>query len=161
MKALIFIIPLFIGQVFAQSYSNVPADCIRDGVFICYGNHPAINSKKPTPEKQGDTTEKPPSNSVIFFQSTVTVKPKPINKTPEKCRDLRWRLASKNDQFATYRGSVAPGSADVIYLELKHRGRVIAQGRDYPTPTGTWEVHLIADRIVKKKHAENFYCLKY
>lgn len=77
-----------------------------------------------------------------------------------ECEELQWRLSVKG-QPATYRGSITPGTADVIYVEVRDRRKLIGQNFGFPNPGGAWEVMVWGDYNIFNKHDETFYCEKY
>ena len=76
------------------------------------------------------------------------------------CEDLRWKLTERDGAYATFRGHVKPGT-DMIEMELWKKSRIIGQGTGYPNAGGNWEINIIADANVKKKHRPKFYCTTY
>ncbi len=79
----------------------------------------------------------------------------------EKCLGLKWKLTERDGHYATYRGKITPGSADVVHIELRNNKGIIAQDFGYPNPLGSWEINLYADRKVKRSHKESFVCESY
>lgn len=77
-----------------------------------------------------------------------------------ECKDLEWRLAVRG-QPATYRGTIKPGSADIIYIEVRKGHRLVGQNFAFPNPGGAWEVMVWGDHLIKRSHREKFYCEKY
>lgn len=76
------------------------------------------------------------------------------------CEELEWRLAVRG-QPATYRGTVKPGTADIIYIEVRKGQRLVGQNFAFPNPGGAWEVMVWGDHLIKRSHREIFYCEKY
>ncbi len=76
------------------------------------------------------------------------------------CEDLEWRLAVRG-QPATYRGSIKPGSADIVYIEVRKGLELIGQNFAFPNPGGAWEVMVWGDHYIKRTHREKFHCEKY
>jgi len=76
------------------------------------------------------------------------------------CEDLKWKLAV-GGKPAVYRGTVKPGTVDVIYVEVRNHRGLIGQNFGFPNPGGTWEVMVWGDYNIKKKHREKFLCEKY
>jgi len=77
-----------------------------------------------------------------------------------KCKDLRWKLAVRG-RPAIYRGTVKPGSVDVIYVEVRNSRGLIGQNFGFPNPGGAWEIMVWGDYNIKARHIERFYCEKY
>jgi len=76
------------------------------------------------------------------------------------CEDLKWKLAVSGKP-AVYRGTVKPGTVDVIYVEVRNSRGLIGQNFGFPNPGGTWEVMVWGDYNIKKRHREKFLCEKY
>lgn len=76
------------------------------------------------------------------------------------CEDLRWKLAVSGKP-AVYRGTVKPGTVDVIYVEVRSSRGLIGQNFGFPNPGGTWEVMVWGDYSISKRHREKFLCEKY
>lgn len=77
-----------------------------------------------------------------------------------ECEDLEYRLAVRG-QPATYRGTVKPGSADIIYVEVRKGHKLVGQNFGFPNPGGAWEVMVWGDHFIKRSHREKFLCEKY
>lgn len=77
-----------------------------------------------------------------------------------ECEELRWRLAV-NGKPATYRGTLKPGTVDVIYVEVRGRRGLIGQNFGFPNPGGAWEVMVWGDHNISRKHREKFLCEKF
>lgn len=77
-----------------------------------------------------------------------------------ECEDLKWKLTVKG-RPAVYRGSVKPGTVDVIHIEVRNSRGLIGQNFGFPNPGGTWEVMIWGDSAIIKRHRETFYCEKY
>lgn len=77
-----------------------------------------------------------------------------------ECEDLEWRLAVRGKP-ATYRGTIKPGSADIIYIEVRKGHDLIGQNFAFPNPGGAFEVMVWGDHFIKRSHRENFLCEKY
>ena len=77
-----------------------------------------------------------------------------------ECEDLKWKLTVKG-RPAVYRGSVKPGTVDVIHIEVRGSRGLIGQNFGFPNPGGSWEVMIWGDSAIFKKHRETFYCEKY
>ncbi len=95
----------------------------------------------------------------VLFLVLITVFSFPAQA--EKCQDLKWKLTERDGRYATYRGKIKPGSADVVHIELRNNRGIIAQDFGYPNPLGSWEINLYADRNVKRGHKESFVCESY
>ena len=76
------------------------------------------------------------------------------------CENLRWRL-TKTGRPAVYRGTVKPGTVDVIYIEVRDSRGLIGQNFGFPNPGGSWEIMVWGDYYIRKKHREKFLCEKY
>jgi len=76
------------------------------------------------------------------------------------CENLKWKL-SVSGTPATYRGTVDPGSVDVIYVEVRSGRNLIGQNYGFTNPGGSWEVMVWGDYNIRRKHKEKFYCEKY
>lgn len=76
------------------------------------------------------------------------------------CEDLRWKLAVRGTP-AVYRGTLKPGTVDVIYVEVRNSRGLIGQNFGFPNPGGSWEIMVWGDYNIKKKHREKFLCEKY
>jgi hypothetical protein len=76
------------------------------------------------------------------------------------CENLKWKLAVSGTP-ATYRGTVDPGTVDVIYVEVRGRRGLIGQNYGFTNPGGSWEVMVWGDYNIRRKHKEKFYCEKY
>lgn len=77
-----------------------------------------------------------------------------------ECENLEWRLTVAGKP-AVYRGTVEPGTVDVIYVEVRSGRRLIGQNYGFPNPGGAWEVMVWGDYNIRKNHREKFYCEKY
>ena len=77
-----------------------------------------------------------------------------------ECEDLKWRLTVKGKP-AVYRGTVKPGTVDVIYVEVRGSRGLIGQNFGFPNPGGSWEIMVWGDYNILKKHREKFLCEKY
>jgi hypothetical protein len=77
-----------------------------------------------------------------------------------ECEDLWWKLTVKGTP-AVYRGTIKPGSVDVIYVEVRNHRGLIGQNFGFPNPGGAWEVMVWGDYRIKAKHKERFICEKY
>ncbi|UCH40155.1 MAG: hypothetical protein JSU67_00155 [Gammaproteobacteria bacterium] len=77
-----------------------------------------------------------------------------------ECEDLKWKLKVKG-RPAVYRGSVKPGTVDVIHIEVRGSRGLIGQNFGFPNPGGSWEVMIWGDSAIFNKHKETFYCEKY
>jgi hypothetical protein len=77
-----------------------------------------------------------------------------------ECENLKWRLTLAGKP-AIYRGTVEPGTVDVIYVEVRSGRGLIGQNYGFPNPGGAWEVMVWGDYNIRKKHKEKFYCEKY
>ena len=77
-----------------------------------------------------------------------------------ECEDLEWRLAVRG-RPATYRGTIKPGSADIIYIEVRKGHNLIGQNFAFPNPGGAWEVMVWGDQLIRRNHREKFLCEKY
>lgn len=77
-----------------------------------------------------------------------------------ECEKLKWRLAVTGKP-AIYRGTVEPGSVDVIYVEVRSSRGLIGQNYGFPNPGGSWEIMVWGDYNIRKGHREKFYCEKY
>ncbi len=62
---------------------------------------------------------------------------------------------------ATYRGTVDPGSVDVIYVEVRGNRGLIGQNDGFTTPGGSWEVLVWGDHDIRREHEEKFACETY
>ena len=80
-------------------------------------------------------------------------------KTVE-CDNLKWKL-TLTGRPAIYRGTVEPGTVDVIYVEVRGSRGLIGQSYGFTNPGGAWEIMVWGDDNVRKKHREKFYCEKY
>jgi len=80
-------------------------------------------------------------------------------KTVE-CENLKWRL-TRTGRPALYRGSVEPGTVDVIYVVVSSSRGLIGQNYGFTNPGGNWEILVWGDDYIRKKHREKFYCEKY
>ena len=76
------------------------------------------------------------------------------------CEDLKWKLTKKG-RPAVYRGTVKPGTVDVIYVEVRSSRGLIGQNFGFPNPGGAWEIMVWGDYNILKKHRERFLCEKY
>jgi hypothetical protein len=76
------------------------------------------------------------------------------------CENLKWKLAVSGTP-ATYRGTVDPGTVDVIYVEVRSGRDLIGQNYGFTNPGGSWEVMVWGDYNIRRKHKEKFYCEKY
>ena len=76
------------------------------------------------------------------------------------CENLKWKLAVSGTP-ATYRGTVEPGTVDVIYVEVRGSRGLIGQNYGFTNPGGSWEVMVWGDHNIRRKHREKFYCEKY
>jgi len=76
------------------------------------------------------------------------------------CENLKWKLAVSGTP-ATYRGTVDPGTVDVIYIEVRGNRGLIGQNYGFTNPGGSWEVMVWGDHNIRRKHREKFYCEKY
>ena len=76
------------------------------------------------------------------------------------CENLKWKLAVSGTP-ATYRGTVDPGTVDVIYVEVRSGRGLIGQNYGFTNPGGSWEVMVWGDYNIRRKHKEKFYCEKY
>ena len=77
-----------------------------------------------------------------------------------ECGNLKWKL-SVQGRPAIYRGTVEPGTVDVIYVEVRGSRGLIGQNFGFTNPGGTWEIMVWGDYNIRKKHKEKFYCEKY
>ena len=77
-----------------------------------------------------------------------------------ECEKLKWKLTVAG-RPAIYRGTVEPGTADVIYVEVRSSRGLIGQNYGFPNPGGTWEIMVWGDSNIRKGHREKFYCEKY
>lgn len=80
-------------------------------------------------------------------------------KTVE-CENLKWKL-TLTGRPAIYRGTVEPGTVDVIYVVVRGSRGLIGQNYGFTNPGGTWEIMVWGDDNIRKKHREKFYCEKY
>ena len=76
------------------------------------------------------------------------------------CENLKWRL-TKTGKPAVYRGTVKPGTVDVIYVEVSNSRGLIVKNFGFPNPGGSWEIMVWGDYNIRKKHREKFLCEKY
>ena len=76
------------------------------------------------------------------------------------CENLKWKLAVSGTP-ATYRGTVEPGTVDVIYVEVRGNRGLIGQNYGFTNPGGSWEIMVWGDYNIRRKHKEKFYCEKY
>ena len=76
------------------------------------------------------------------------------------CENLRWRI-TRTGRPAVYRGTVKPGTVDVIYVEVRSSRGLIGQNYGFPNPGGSWEIMVWGDYNILKKHREKFLCEKY
>ena len=76
------------------------------------------------------------------------------------CENLKWKLAVSGTP-ATYRGTVDPGTVDVIYIEVRSGRDLIGQNYGFTNPGGSWEVMVWGDYNIRRNHKEKFYCEKY
>jgi hypothetical protein len=76
------------------------------------------------------------------------------------CENLKWKLAVSGTP-ATYRGTVDPGSVDVIYVEVRGSRGLLGQNYGFTNPGGSFEVMVWGDLNIRRKHKEKFYCEKY
>ena len=98
---------------------------------------------------------------IIFV--IVAVVSFPNYAATSKCEELRWKLAKRDGEYGIYRGHVKAGTS-AIHMELRNnKGShdVVATGYDSPNPGGTWEIHVWADRNIKKGFRAKFYCETY
>jgi hypothetical protein len=77
-----------------------------------------------------------------------------------ECENLKWKLTVKG-RPAIYRGTVEPGTVDVIYVEVRSGRGLIGQNFGFTNPGGTWEIMVWGDYNIRKRHKEKFYCEKY
>lgn len=78
-----------------------------------------------------------------------------------KCKNLRWRVAGKGGREFYYWGTLAPGSADVIYLIVRGDVGLISRSFGFPKPDGTWELSIRGDYSVGRTRKEQFRCERY
>jgi hypothetical protein len=80
-----------------------------------------------------------------------------------KCKELKWKLVKRDNDYGLYRGSVKAGT-DVIHMELRnHKGKkeVLATGIGFPNPGGAWEISVYADKPISKFFKPKFFCESY
>lgn len=76
------------------------------------------------------------------------------------CRKLKWRVTNKPGREMYYRGTLAPGSADTIYLIVGSGREVIGQNFAFPKPDGSWEISIWGDYEKAIPRREKFRCEK-
>jgi hypothetical protein len=79
----------------------------------------------------------------------------------EKCKNLRWRVAGKGGREFYYWGTLAPGSADVIYLIVESNQGLIGQSFGFSNPDGTWEITIWGNYSMGTSRKEEFHCENY
>ncbi len=77
-----------------------------------------------------------------------------------ECSQLRWKL-TETGRPGIYRGTVKPGSVDIIHIVMSNRKGVYGQAMGFPNPAGHWQIKVYGDYHVKKRHTERFYCEKF
>jgi len=74
-----------------------------------------------------------------------------------ECQNLKWKLTEKGYP-ATYRGSVKPGSAKLLSIEIRNNKGIIGQTKAFPNPGGNWEATVWGDYKIKRRHKVKIYC---
>ena len=95
---------------------------------------------------------------IIVFTLALFVAGPAFSKVVD-CVDLRWKLV-KQGRPAIYRGSVKPGSAVHLQIEVRNKTRIIGQASAVPNGGGNWQMRVWGDYNIKKRHKERFYCHK-